>query len=190
MNTRKALLAGTTMLLLLAATLALSPAMAQENDTEKKVRPDKKPDKRALKNGTFVTGFGAAVEDDEAYRSHMRLALAKSDAASNNYEVKKGLVVINDKHSPVRYEVIPDTWTIEVREDNSAFSAKGQVQDQEGDTYDVSLAGDLLHQMSNGKLYSIKGTFSGNGEDYALYYFAVVRDNTNQAKESGVTAEQ
>ncbi len=186
MNTRKALLAGTTMLLLLAATLALSPAMAQENDTEKKVRPDKKPDKRGLENGTFVTAFGAAVQEDEAHRSHMHLALSKTDITSNNYGVKKGLVVINDKHSPVRYQVIPDTW--KVSEDNSAFSAKGQVQDQEGKTYDVSLAGDPLHQMSKGKLYSVKGTFSGNGEDYDLYYFAVVRDNTNQTKEAGVTS--
>lgn len=186
MNTRKALLAGTTMLLLLAATLALSPAMAQENDTEKKVRPDKNPEKRALKNGIFASGFGAAVQEDEAHRSHMHLALSKTDTASNNYQVKKGLVVINDKHSPVKYEVIPDTW--KVSEDNNAFSAKGQVQDQEGSTYDVSLAGDLLHQMSKGKLYIVKGTFSGNGEDYALYYFTVVRDNTNQTKESGVTS--
>jgi len=167
------------MLLLVAATLTMGPAMAQGNDAEKKIRPLKVNHKA----GTYISGFGAAVEiveegEDEIYRSHMRLALSKSDTENAGYVVRKGVIVINDEGSPVRYPVKPDNWKVEIGE--KTFSVKGQVEDSEGNNYDVSLTGELLHKTNYGKFYIVKGSFSGNGEEYSLYYLALIRENAVQ----------
>lgn len=175
------LLAGTTMLLLLAATLTVGPAMAQEDDRGEKEKA--RPDHKKHRNGTFVLGFGVAIEDDKVYRSKLRLGLMKSDV-ENTYAVKKGGIVINDERSPVRYEVIADTWTVEVREDGHAFIASGQVEDRDGNAYDVALEGDLLGKTDHGRLYMVKGKFSGESEEYSLHYFAFLKDEVNIDREN------
>jgi hypothetical protein len=191
---KKVLLAGTAMLLLFAATLSFGPAMAQSNGDDldekerKKVRPQERPDKeRPHRNGTFVMGMGAAIEDNgDAYRSGMKLALAKNadDAAATDieYTVRKGMVVINDEGSPVRYPVVADTWSIEFNED--AFHAAGVVEDADGNTYDVSVRGEALGKTKHGILYQVQGTFDGADGDYDLYYFVVVNEKQNRDRPS------
>ncbi len=191
---KKALLAGTAMLLLFAATITVGPAMAQQNDDDfdkkEKVRPHKeRPDKERPHKGTFAAGMGVAIEDNgDAYRSHIKLALAKSNtdagadvgdtaaaAADSAYAVRKGMIVINDEGSPVRYPVVADTWAIEFNED--AFHAAGVVEDADGNTYDVAVRGEALGKTKHGIIYQVHGDFSGaDEEDYKLHYFVVVKE--------------
>jgi len=200
---KKVLLAGTVMLLLFAATITLGPAMAQQNDDDfdkkEKVRPHKeRPDKeRPHKNGTFAAGMGVAIEENgDAYRSHIKLVLAKSNtdadaddtaATDSAYAVRKGMIVINDEGSPVRYAVVADTWTIEFNED--AFHAAGVVEDADGNTYDVAVRGEALGKTKHGILYQVQGTFDGADEDYKLYYFVVVNEKTNADRPSTSNSE-
>ena len=136
---KKALLAGTMMLSLLAAAF-LIPVSAQESGEDDDRAGDKARDRAREKvrdevrehrpdhpgNMTAFLGIGAAVETDEntMYRSHLRFGIAKANDAETDYVVKRGLITINDEGSPVRYQAIPDTWTIEVREDKSGFAAE------------------------------------------------------------------
>jgi hypothetical protein len=180
MNTRtgskhmeKMLLAGTMAVLLLAALLGT--AVAQERDVvEEKVRPAE------TRNKILVVGVGVAVETDDnsPYRSQFRLAIAPVQGEDNEYEVKRGVVVINDEGSPVRYHVIPDTWEVKVREDNSAFTAEGMVEDEDGNTFEVSLEGELLREIKHGWLYIAKGKFEGGDLEYDLYYIAAAIKRT------------
>jgi hypothetical protein len=182
---KKALFAGMMVLSLIAAT-TLIPASAQESGedddrTRDKVREkvrdqvrEQRPDRAG--NMTALLGTGAAVDTEEntMYRSHLRFGIAKVSDAETDYVVKRGLITINDEGSPVRYHAIPDTWTIEVREDKSAFAAEGGVKDAEDNEFRVSLNGELLQETKNAWLFIVKGDFHGNELEYNLYYLAVV----------------
>ena len=186
---RQILAAGSATLLLFAATLAVIPAIAEEQDTSEKVRPVKeRPHRMPI---TVALGFGGAVEEDgnEIYRSHMRFAAVKSDDAAheNDYIIKRGGLVIGDRDGPVKYEVVPDTWTLKIKGGDNAFSAEGKVQDREGKQYSVSLSGKLLHDTQNGNLYFVEGKFSGDSEDssiYKLYYLMMVQDKVIRPENS------
>ncbi|MFQ5970385.1 MAG: hypothetical protein ACE5J2_07825 [Nitrososphaerales archaeon] len=166
---QKKLLTGMLLLLLIGAASFAGTVVAQESDEEEKVRDH-------TRSKTFALGIGAAIEtdDDHPYRSHFRLAIAKVAPEDTEYEVKRGVVVINDEGSPVRYHVIPETWEINVREDNSAFTAEGTVEDIDGNTFEVSLDGNVLRELEHGWLYIVNGTFEGGDEEYELYYISAV----------------
>lgn len=170
---KKALLAGITMLLLVAASVSYAmPAMAQENGEEQQ---NERPQRQRAK--TLAIGIGAAVDPDEdkMYRSHFKLGLQKaSEESETDFVVKRGIFVINDEGSPVRYPAIPETWEVEVREDHSAFNAEGNVEDSDGNVFSVELKGELLRETEHGALFVVKGEFSGDGEEYELYYISAV----------------
>jgi len=183
---KKVLLAGMLTLSLLAAAFVI-PASAQESGEEQtrdkvreKVRDkvrEHRPDQ--ARDGTMIIGIGAAIdtEENKMYRSHLRFGIANMAAANSadaEHKVIRGGIVINDEGSPVHYIAVADTWTIEVREDKSAFTAEGVVEDREGNRFDVSLEGELLHETEHGGLYLVKGKFSGGDQDYELYYLAAV----------------
>lgn len=182
---KKALFAGMMVLSLIAAT-SLIPASAQESGEDddrardkvrEKVRDqvrEHRPDRAG--NMTALLGIGAAVDTEEntMYRSHLRFGIAKVSDTETDYVVKRGLITINDEGSPVRYHAIPETWTIEVREDKSAFAAEGAVKDSEDNEFRVSLNGELLQETKNGWLFIVKGDFHGSDSEYNLYYLAVV----------------
>ncbi|MGH9878581.1 MAG: hypothetical protein ACRD5H_13170 [Nitrososphaerales archaeon] len=186
---KKALLAGMLMLSLIAA-VSLIPASAQESGEDDDRARDKVRDRARDKvrdevrdhrpdhpgNMTALLGIGGAVETDEntMYRSHLRFGIAKASDTETDYVVKRGLITINDEGSPVRYHAIPETWTIEVREDKSAFAAEGAVKDSEDNEFRVSLNGELLQETKNAWLFIVKGDFHGNELEYNLYYLAVV----------------
>jgi len=178
---KKALLAGMMMLSLLAAAFII-PASAQGNSedddrTRDKVREKVREHRPDIgRNMTALLGIGAAVDTDEntMYRSHLRFGIAKANDTETDYVVKRGLITINDEGSPVRYQAIPDTWTIDVREDKSAFAAQGAVKDSEDNEFRVSLNGELLQETKNAWLFIVKGDFHGDDLEYNLYYLAVV----------------
>ncbi len=182
---KKVLLAGMMMLSLLAAALII-PASAQgsgEDDdrAREKVREkvrDKVREHRSDigRNMTALLGIGAAVDTDEntMYKSHLKFGIAKASDTETDYVVVRGLITINDEGSPVRYQAIPETWTIDVREDKSAFAAEGAVKDSEGNEFRVSLNGQLLQETKNAWLFIVKGDFHGDDLEYNLYYLAVV----------------
>ncbi|HLE34701.1 MAG TPA: hypothetical protein VI698_02315 [Nitrososphaerales archaeon] len=182
---KKVLLAGIMMLSLLVAAFII-PASAQESSedddrTRDKVREkvrdqvrEHRPDRAG--NMTALLGIGAAVDTDEntMYRSHLRFGIAKVSDTETDYVVKRGLITINDEGSPVRYQAIPETWTIDVRDDKSAFAAEGAVKDSEDNEFRVSLNGELLQETKNAWLFIVKGDFHGDDLEYNLYYLAVV----------------
>jgi hypothetical protein len=183
---RQILAVGSATLLLFAAMVAAIPAIAQEQNTEQReqVRPVKERPHGPI---TVALGFGGAVEENgsEVYRSHIRIAAVKSDAEDADFTVKRGVLDIGYNRGGHKYEVVPDTWTVNIREDNSAFSAEGKVQEREGEQYSVSLSGELLDGTKNGNLYFVNGKFSGDGEDeetYKLYYLMIVHEKTTVDK--------
>jgi hypothetical protein len=166
----KALIAGTLMLLLVA-TASLTPSLAQQPPGEEQTRTQQNAK-------TLAFGIGAAVDADEdtIYRSHFKFGLVKStsDSEDSDYEVRRGVVVINDEGSPVRYQAIPDTWNVEVDDNNDEFTADGKVEDSDGNIFDVSMNGESLRKTEHGSLYAVKGKFNGGDLDYELYYIAGV----------------
>ena len=179
MSTQKILLASATMLLLLAASLAINQAEAKDNAKEPKLRAIKKVNDN---NKTFVLGGGIAIEqgEDKPYKSSMKLKFIESNTENTGITVKEGKIVINDEGSPVRYPIIADRWNIELND--SGFSANGYSQDSDGIIYKVSLEGEYLHDTSHGKLYLVEGEFSedaSDGEVYELHYIALFMDSAS-----------
>ena len=181
MSTQKILLASATMLLLLAASLAINQAEAKDNAKEPKLRAIKKVNDN---NKTFVLGGGIAIEqgEDKPYKSSMKLKFIESNTENTGITVKEGKIVINDEGSPVRYPIIADRWNIELND--SGFSANGYSQDSDGIIYKVSLEGEYLHDTSHGKLYIVEGEFSedaSDGEVYELHYIVLFIDSASQS---------
>ncbi len=52
------------------------------------------------------------------------------------------------------------------------------VEDGEGNTFDVSLKGELIRETQRGFLYEIDGEFDGNDLEYELYYIGFVKKKT------------
>lgn len=161
--------------LLLLATLAVMPALAQEQNQNDQSRPHKERHQGPV---TVASGVGAAVEVDEdgIYRSHLRLGMVK-DNNTGDIVVKRGALDIAYRNTGQKYEVVQDTWTVKI---GDVFTAEGKVQDRKGEQYSVALSGRLLDSTERGKLYFVEGRLSGDGEDdaYKLYYMLMVHDKT------------
>jgi hypothetical protein len=196
----KAVLAAGSTTLLLAAMLAVIPAVADERNTERarqavderddRVRPVERADRpidRPHRAVTVATGLGGAIEADSMHRSHIHIAAVKSADTGRNstdvntdYNVERGLLIIGSRNSAQKFEIVPDTWSIDVREGSSAFSAEGKVEDRAGNQYSVSLNGSLKADTENGNLYFVEGKLDTDRSDrrtVELYYLMVVHHN-------------
>jgi len=179
---RQILAVGSATLLLFAATVAVIPAIAEEQNTPEKVRPFKeRQHERPHGPITVALGVGGAIEDggNEIYRSHIRIAAVKNqNTTETDYVIKRGVLDIGYNRGGHKYELVPDTWVVNIREGNNPFSAEGKVQDRDGDQYLVSLSGKLLNHTQRGNLYFVEGKFSGDEDtdNFKLYYLMIVHD--------------
>ena len=125
-----------------------------------------------------VLGMGVAVEQPggDPHRSRIGfLAIVNStDEGSSQLSIRRGLIVINDEGSPVRYQMVPDTWHGIVHNNGKGFDAEGKVSDADGNLYNVKLKADEIRETSRGTLIQIEAGFSGQGEHYDITYLALL----------------
>jgi len=180
---RQILAIGAATLLLFAATLAVTPAIAEERNTDEREKMRQFKERPYKMPITIASGHGGAIGNDgnEIHRSHILIAAVKNDNSTQDTDfiVKRGGLFIADGDRVGKYEVVPDTWKVQVRKDSNTFSAEGKVQDKKDNRYSVSLSGELLGNTKNGNLYFVKGKLNGNsgeGDTYKLYYLMIVHD--------------
>ena len=164
---------------MLSVSVTYSTAFAQESDPE--VEAFAEP----IHPRTVLVGTGAAVDqDDHGYRSHFRMGIVQvpevTDVASDvNYEVKRGKFIVGKHDNRHVYTVLPDTWTITVSSDKTAYEAAGTVESKVGEVYDVKITGDKISDLQHGNLYFVTGTATGaDGQVYDLFYISAMFERT------------
>lgn len=104
----------------------------------------------------------------------MLLRVEKEAGETIHFQLHKGLVVINNEGSPVRYQMVPDTWQVQLVKPNQNFVASGKVMDRDKQTYEVTLQGDLRRSIERGVILTVTGTFAGAGVNYDLFFIALL----------------
>ena len=164
-------------LIMMAAILSISAtystAFAQESEVEIRDRP--------IQPHTILGGAGAAVgEDDQGWRSFFRLGTVESQTGDNGhkeYEVKRGIFIVGKQDIRHKYSVVPTSWEFSVSPNEKSFDASGQVENEEGKTFDVEISGNEISDLQNGTLYYVTGTAVGeDGEVYDLFYISALKD--------------
>jgi hypothetical protein len=164
--------------LLVSVTISPTSALAQESDRKEKLdkRIDRIGDDRLHRLGLHAAkGVGVAtdVETGEDYKSGFRVLTQKVNGTDGEFAVKRGVIAISIEGERVFYTMIPETWSIVVSEDPLTFEARGQVQSEDGQVFDVSLNGYFAMHTRIGNLWSIEGTMEGEDKEYELHYVAV-----------------
>ena len=185
-NQNKTIFAGLIMMIaMLSVSATYSTAFAQESKAEATERP--------IHQGTYLVGTGAVVgEDDNAWRSHFKMGIVESqtdDKGHTEYEVKRGVFIVGKHDTRHEYSVIPDTWQVSVSPNMKSFDASGEVENTEGEIYDVEISGDEISDVENGNLYYVTGTaIDEDGKVYDLFYISALKDRipTIQTTSSGI----
>ncbi len=137
-------------------------------------------EEHASRRLAILRGFGVATDkqDDQIYRSHIRLAGAVLVRASNNtdasnqFKIFRGGIAIGSNDTRTIYSVVNDTWHGTISE--RGFVANGAVQDEEGNEYRVHLKGDPVRRTQRGILMLVEGEMNGDDASYKLLYIAVL----------------
>ena len=164
--------------LLAAVTILPTSAAAQEGDRKERLdtRIDRIDNARLDRLGLHVAkGAGVAtdVETGENFKSGFRVLTQKVNGTDNEFAVKRGMLAISIEGERVFYTMLPETWSIVVSEDPLTFEARGQVQDEDEQVFDVSLNGYFALHTRIGNLWSIEGTMEGEDKEYELHYVGV-----------------
>jgi hypothetical protein len=176
-------IAGTMLTAALLAALAFSPiiAVAQETRSEdgghrslsRLYVIDERPDHRSELNLAKGAGIATDTETGDDFRSGFRVVMQKLNDSDNEYEVKRGTLAISVDGERTRFQMLPETWKTIVSEDDFTFEASGQVQNAEGQKFDVELNGYFAMHTRLGNLWSIEGTMTGEDTNYELHYVAI-----------------
>lgn len=179
----------------LLAAVAFSPTSAQAQETRRdglkneQQRPierpyvaDERPDHRLGFHSAWGAGVATDTETGDDFRSGFRVVTQKAnDSRVNEHEVKRGILAISVEGERIRYQMLPETWKIVVSEDGFTFEASGQVQDADGQKFDVELKGYFAMHTRLGNLWSIEGTMTGEDTNYELHYVAISHGLRSQA---------
>lgn len=114
-------------------------------------------------------GIATDTETGENFRTGLQVVTAY-DNSTNERTVERGAIVISVNGERVHYSMLPETWDIKVAEDGLTFEASGQVQNSEGERFDVTLDGYFGIHSPRGGTWSVEGTLSGGELDYELHY--------------------
>ncbi len=162
-----AVMAGIILVAALSATAWFpSYAAAQNEDGQRRVG--------------IVHGFGVAANSDTEQGTktifHMLIQPDDDeDTEETEYSLVRGVVGIVDDGEKVRYTMVPDTWDIAVSEEDETFEASGQVENEDGDEFDVQLTGTHGIDIENGAIWVIEGSLEGEDLEYQLFYIALSR---------------
>ena len=175
---------------MLSVSMTYSTAFAQETDLqrpviEKHVRPH-----------TVLVGTGAAVSaDEQGWRSHFRMGIVSENQntdVAQELKIKQGTFVVGKKDGRHVFSVIPDTWTIEIRDDKTSFDASGTVENREGKTFDVKITGEKIAELQHGNLYMVKGVAVSSDSDertYDLFYISAMHDRSPSIRPASVESD-
>jgi hypothetical protein len=123
-------------------------------------------------------GTGLAIEEPDGNLHKSKLGfiavIESKEGASIHFNVRKGLLTINEQGKPVNYTMIAETWHGTVQGDGKSFKAEGKVTDATGNTYTVTLKGEPIRQTPKGIFINIQGNLTGKGENYILIYLALL----------------
>lgn len=154
----------------LVAAVSFSPVIAsaqERGETSDKVRGEVDQQHR------FKVARGAGIATDtetgENFRTGLQVVTAY-DNSTNERTVERGAIVISVNGERVHYSMLSETWDIKVAEDGLTFEASGQVQNSEGEQFDVTLDGYSGIHSPRGGTWSVEGTLSGGELDYELHY--------------------
>lgn len=154
----------------LIAAVSFSPdvASAQERG-EPRDRARDAVDQQHRFNLARGAGIATDTETGENFRTGLRV-MTLYDSSTGERTVERGAIVISVDGERIRYDMLSDTWEVKVAEDGLTFEASGQVQDSEGQQFDVSLDGYFGIHTGRGGTWSVEGTMSGGELDYKLHY--------------------
>jgi hypothetical protein len=162
----------------LVAAVSFSPvvALAQERgEVRDKIRDEVRDRVRdeVDQQHRFKVARGAGIATDtetgENFRTGLRV-MTLYDNSTGERTAQRGAIVISVDGERIRYDMLPETWKIEVSEEGLTFEANGQVQNSEGEQFDVSLDGYFGIHGPRGGMWSVEGTLSGGELDYELHY--------------------
>ncbi len=165
-----AVMAGVLLVAALSATVWFpSYAAAQNGDGERRIG--------------IAHGLGVAVNSDteEGTKSVFHMLIRPNDdedTEEKEYELLRGMLGIKVDDERVRYTMVPDTWDVAVSEEDETFEASGQVENEDGDEFDVQLTGTHGIDIKNGAIWVIEGSFEGEDVEYELFYIALTRTPT------------
>lgn len=166
-------MAGAVLAAILAVS-AFSPTVALAQSDEAARAVDERP-----KVIGFTSGLGVGIATDTAgqdYRTAFKVVAKLKDdnsTATKEFEIKRGAIAVAVGGERIRSTMVPETWKVAVAQDGLTFTATGQVQDEQGKSYSVTLEGYFAKHTRLGNLWSIEGTMSGEGLSYELHYAAL-----------------
>ena len=155
----------------LVAAVSFAPIAASAQE-----RPSVQ-DARIHRPGT-ASGSGIATDADtgDDFRSAFR-AIWYYGSGTDERIVSRGTIVISVEGERVTYSFLPDSWEIEVAEDGLTFEASGQVENSDGEVFDVSLNGYLGGPVGFmkriGTTWSVDGVMTGEDRAYELHYVVI-----------------
>jgi hypothetical protein len=121
-------------------------------------------------------GVATATDSGEDFRSGIR-AIWTYNNSTDERTMTRGSIVISVDEERVGYQFVADTWDLEVAEDGLTFEASGQVENSDGEVFDVSLDGYLGGPVGfvrrAGTTWSVDGQMTGENAEYDLHYVII-----------------
>lgn len=184
-KSNKTIFAGLIMMaVLLSSSVVYNTAFAQNLERERQLSD------RPLNIGTILVGSGAAVsEDNHAWRSHFKMGIEEVQTVDNGhteFEVKRGVFVIGNPDQRHVLSVMSDTWQVSVSPNEKSFEASGNVENEDGQIYEIEISGEEISILEHGNLYYVAGTATNSeGEVFNLFYISALIDRTSIETTSG-----
>lgn len=149
----------------LVAAVSFSPVVALAQERGERDEADQQYRFRVARGA----GIATDTETGDNFRTGLRV-MTLYDNSTGERTVERGAIVISVDGERIRYDMLPETWEIELAEDSLTFEASGQVQNNErDDQFDVTLVGYFGIHGPRGGMWSVEGTLSGE-LDYELHY--------------------
>jgi hypothetical protein len=178
MKLQNKILSGFAVLLVISIALTNSGATA-EPSTNDVVKPAK------LKVSDIVNGEGAIIADSGTLlKGHYRLALVEtiSENTDEEFFVKNGQFIIKGDGNRLKFTVDSNTWKF--TESESGYVATGNVKDENGKIFHVSLEAQMVSEFNGGCIYTASGTLSDGITSYDLHYVSVMKEKGQHSHEA------
>jgi hypothetical protein len=147
---------------------------------------DERADHRPGLHLTKGAGIATDAETGKNFRSGFLGLIQKANSSEvNEHSVKRGILVIGADGERIRYQMLPETWKIEVSKEGFTFEANGQVQNEAQEKFEVKMNGYFATHTRLGNLWSIDGSMRGENTEYQLHYVAISHGLRTQAAVDG-----
>jgi len=172
MKLRNKIFVGFALLLVISIALTF-PGATAEKPSSNVVKPT------TLRVSDIVKGEGAITDDSgNLFTGHYQLRLfeTKSENSDHQYIVKNGQFIIKGEDIRLSFAVDPNTWVF--TENETGYTATGDVTDERGTTFNVELDAQMVHEFNDGCIYTASGSLSDGITTYNLQDSSVMRENT------------